>query len=162
MVHNGLQEQALLQGLLGNDCKRAKAFLRSAVDADGPKQGRVAGLALANIGLAKDLKRGQFGIAETYLNINEAAFGHFAFVATTTIDDCLFLTLGTVTPLVSSQSGKTLAEDIQALLSSAKNVRHGKAETNLDCDLDDDSTVCPNSPDCDLDDDSTVCPNSPC
>lgn len=90
------------------------------MDTNGPQQGRVVGITLANVGQAKHMAQGEFRISQSYLSVNQTLFGFFAYLSTVTIDNTLCLSLGTLSPVVSAASGQAILDDIVAILQTAK------------------------------------------
>jgi len=131
MVHKGMEDQSIGMGLMGREGERSGNFLKTAVDTDGVNQGRVSGGILANIGNAKDMAVGDYAIAQTFLNVNETLFGHFAFVSSCSIGNKLFLTLGTIAPFISTNGAQEMMDEIVSLLQDA--MREGDAKSAEVC-----------------------------
>merc|ERR1719401_545487 len=120
MAHKGMQDQAMAIGLIGQDGERIANFLKKVVDVDGHRQGRVTGCCVANVGAAKDLVKGDYRIISSYLSVNEIVFGHSCFLSSCSVGNSLFLTLGTVAPLISLASAQRILDETTSLLEDAQ------------------------------------------
>jgi len=99
--------------------KKEVAWVQTAMDLDGPDQGRTNALLVSNTGILQNLEAGPYRIAQSFFISHQAAWGPFVWLNTSSIGDNLFLTMCYVDPLMSDSEAELMMEDLVSSLFDA-------------------------------------------
>lgn len=99
--------------------KKEVAWVQTAMDLDGPDQGRINALLVSNTGILQNLEVGPYRIAQSFFMSHQAAWGPFVWLNASSIGEKLFLTMCYVDPLMSESEAELMMNDLVHDLSEA-------------------------------------------
>eukprot|EP00930_Biecheleria_cincta_P015561 TRINITY_DN12935_c0_g1_i2.p1 TRINITY_DN12935_c0_g1~~TRINITY_DN12935_c0_g1_i2.p1 ORF type:complete len:515 (+),score=61.78 TRINITY_DN12935_c0_g1_i2:63-1607(+) len=113
--------------------KKEVAWVQTAMDLDGPDQGRVNALLVSNTGILQNLEVGPYRVAQSFFMSHQAAWGPFVWLNTSSIGEKLFLTLCYIDPLMSESQAELMMTELVYDLTEAVGAPKQQAASTAPC-----------------------------
>lgn len=113
--------------------KKEVAWVQTAMDLDGPDQGRINALLVSNTGILQNLEVGPYHIAQSFFMSHQAAWGPFVWLNASSIGEKLFLTMCYVDPLMSESEAELMMNDLVYDLTDAVGAPQQQGTSTAPC-----------------------------